>query len=312
MTTISHSPRHLLRFAWLSALAAVVTIGLKTAAWALTGSVGLLSDAMESFVNLAGAILALAMLTVAARPADDDHPYGHGKAEYFSSGVEGALILIAALGIGVTAVQRLFEPRALEQVGVGLTVSVLAGLVNLGVALVLMRAGKRYHSISLEANAHHLLTDVWTSAAVLVGVTLAAFTHLQWIDPVVALLVAANIVRTAFSIISRSIHGLMDTALTREEQGRLQAALAPHVVAPVQVHALRSRQAGSRRFISMHVLVPGDWTVHRGHQLLETIEADIRAAIPNASVMTHLESLDDPASWDDVALDRDSEPAARR
>lgn len=311
MTTISQTPRYLPRFAWLSALAAVVTILLKAAAWWFTGSVGLLSDAMESFVNLAGAILALAMLTVASRPADDDHPYGHGKAEYFSSGVEGTLILIAAFGIAVAAVQRLLDPRPLEQVGVGLVVSLAAALVNLVVALVLMRAAKRYHSISLEANAHHLLTDVWTTVWVLAGVVGVALTHRYWIDPVVALLVAANIVWTASSIIRRSILGLMDTALSREEQRSLHAALAPHIVEPVQVHALRSRQAGARRFISMHVLVPGDWTVHRGHQLLEAIEADIRAVIPNASVMTHLESLDDPASWDDVALDRAAPPTAR-
>ena len=292
------------RFAWLSALAAVVTIGLKTGAWALTGSVGLLSDAMESFVNLAGAILALAMLTVAARPEDETHPYGHSKAEYFSSGVEGVLILVAAVGIALTAVQRLLEPRPLEQVGLGLMVSVLAALVNLGVALVLLRAARRHHSVSLEANAHHLLTDVWTSVGVLVGVGATTLTGLQWLDPIVAIAVSANIVWTAIGILRRAVLGLMDTALSKDDQERLHQVLAPHIVAPVQIHALRSRQAGARRFVSMHVLVPGEWTVHRGHALLEIIEADIRRAIPNVTVMTHLESLDDPASWDDVSLDR--------
>ena len=305
MTKAAHDEARMLpRFAWLSALAAVVMIGLKTGAWALTGSVGLLSDAMESFVNLAGAILALAMLTVAARPEDETHPYGHSKAEYFSSGVEGVLILVAAVGIALTAVQRLLEPRPLEQVGLGLVVSVLAALVNLGVALVLLRAARRHHSVSLEANAHHLLTDVWTSVGVLVGVGATTLTGLQWLDPIVAIAVSANIVWTAIGILRRAVLGLMDTALSKDDQERLHQVLAPHIVAPVQIHALRSRQAGARRFVSMHVLVPGEWTVHRGHALLEIIEADIRRAIPNVTVMTHLESLDDPASWDDVSLDR--------
>lgn len=300
----ANDPRMLPRFAWLSALAAITTIALKTGAWALTGSVGLLSDAMESLVNLAGAIIALAMLTVAARPEDDQHPYGHGKAEYFSSGVEGLLILVAAIGIAVTAVERLLTPRELQQVGLGIAVSVVAALVNLGVALVLLRAARRHHSVSLEANAHHLLTDVWTSVGVLVGVGLVSITHLAWLDPVVALLVSGNIVWTAFGILRRTVLGLMDTALSADEQVLLRDAMAPHIVDPVQVHALRSRQAGARRFVSMHVLVPGDWTVHRGHALLELIEADIRRVIPNVTVLTHLESLDDPASWDDVTLDR--------
>lgn len=309
MNTSAQDARMLPRFAWLSALAAVITIVLKTSAWRLTGSVGLLSDALESLVNLAGAVLAIVMLTVAARPEDDDHPYGHGKAEYFSSGVEGTLILIAAVGIAIAAGHRLLSPRPLEQIGLGLAVSVVAALVNLGVALVLLRAGKRYDSITLEANAHHLLTDVWTSVGVLAGVGAVAITGLQWLDPAVGLLVAANIVRTGLQIVHRSVHGLMDRALSAHEQDALRRAMAPHITEPVQVHALRSRQAGSRRFVTMHVLVPGDWSVQRGHALLELIEADIRRAIPNASVLTHLESLDDPASWDDVALDRDSPPA---
>ena len=311
MTTPSHDVRLLPRFAWLSAFAALATIALKTGAWALTGSVGLLSDALESFVNLAGALLAIAMLTVAARPEDDDHPYGHGKAEYFSSGVEGTLILIAALGIAVAAWHRLITPRPLEQIGLGLAISVVAAVVNLCVALVLLRAGKRYRSVTLEANAHHLLTDVWTSVGVLAGVGAVALTGLQWLDPAVGLLVAANIVRTGLSIVHRSVHGLMDRALSAEEQDTLRRALAPHIVEPVQVHALRSRVAGSRRFVSMHVLVPGGWSVQRGHELLELIEADIRRVIPNASVLTHLESLDDPASWDDVALDRGDPPVVQ-
>jgi cation diffusion facilitator family transporter len=298
----------LTRYAWLSIAAALLTIGLKAGAYLLTGSVGLLSDALESFVNLAGALMALSMLSIAARPADQDHPYGHGKAEYFSSGVEGSLILVAAACIGYAAVERLLHPRGLEKVGLGLAISVVASLVNLVVARVLIRVGRRCDSITLEANAQHLLTDVWTSVGVVVGVGAVALTGWQRLDPIVALLVAANIVWTGVRIVRRSALGLMDTALAVEEQAALKRAMEPRLVEGVVYHALRTRQAGARRFVSLHVLVPGAWTVHRGHELLERIEADIRQAVPNVTVDTHLESLDDPASWDDVSLDRGTEP----
>ncbi|MEJ2711369.1 MAG: cation diffusion facilitator family transporter [Anaerolineales bacterium] len=294
----------LTRFAWLSIAAAVLTIGLKAIAYQLTGSVGLLSDALESFVNLAGALMALAMLTIAARPADEDHLYGHGKAEYFSSGAEGILILVAAVSIGIAAVQRLMTPRPLEQIGLGIGVSIVASFVNLTVALVLRRAGKQYNSITLEANAQHLMTDVWTSAGVLVGVGAVALTGWERLDPIVALVVAGNIVWSGFQIMRNSVLGLMDTALPVEEQIILQKVLEQHLQTGVQYHALRTRQSGARRFISLHVLVPGIWTVQRGHQLLEHIEADIRNVLPTAAVFTHLESLNDPASWEDLALDR--------
>lgn len=295
----------LTRFAWLSAMAAIATIVLKGLAYFFTGSVGLLSDALESFVNLAGAIMALAMLTVAARPADDDHAYGHSKAEYFSSGVEGTLILLAAASIGVAAVTRLVHPKPLAQLGLGLGVSLAASLVNLTVALVLRRAAKQHHSITLEANAEHLLTDVWTSAGVLAGVGLVGLTGWQRLDPIVALVVAANIVWSGGRIVHRSALGLMDTALPAHELEALRRALEPHLREGVEHHALRTRQSGARRFVSLHVLVPGEWTVQRGHALLERIEADIRSALPNTTVLTHLESLDDPTSWDDQTLDRD-------
>jgi cation diffusion facilitator family transporter len=294
----------LTRFAWLSIAAAILTIGLKAIAYQLTGSVGLLSDALESFVNLAGALMALAMLSIAARPADEDHLYGHSKAEYFSSGAEGMLILVAAVSIGIAAVQRLITPRPLEQIGFGIGVSIVASFVNLAVALVLRRAGQQYNSITLEANARHLMTDVWTSAGVLVGVGAVALTGWQRLDPIVALVVAGNIVWSGFQIVRNSVLGLMDTALPVEEQITLQKVLEQHLQTGVQYHALRTRQSGARRFISLHVLVPGIWTVQRGHQLLERIEADIRHALPTAAVFTHLESLNDPASWDDMALDR--------
>ena len=304
---------NLTRYAWLSIAAALATIGLKSAAYLVTGSVGLLSDAVESVVNLVGAVMALGMLTVASRPADEDHSYGHSKAEYFASGVEGTLILVAALSIGVAAGQRLLAPQALEQVGAGLAISGGASLVNLAVALLLRRAGRQYHSITLEANAQHLFTDVWTSAGVIVGVTAVAATGWLRLDPVVALLVALNILWTGTNIVRRSVLGLMDTALPPEELAAVKAALDRHLSAGVEYHALRTRQSGARRFVSFHVLVPGDWTVHRGHELLEDIEARIRVAVPNVTVFTHLESLDDPASWDDQHLDRaESETAARR
>ncbi len=304
MTSTLADRSSLTRFAWLSVAAALATITLKTLAYLMTGSVGLLSDALESLVNLVGALMALSMLSVAARPPDEGHPYGHGKAEYFSSGVEGSLILVAALSIAYAAIGRLLHPRSLEHIGVGLIISVLASLVNLAVALVLIRVGKRYDSITLEANAHHLLTDVWTSVGVVVGVGAVALTGWGSLDPIVALLVAANIVWTGARIVRRSVLGLMDTALAAEEQAGLKRALEPHLAEGVIYHALRTRQAGARRFVSLHVLVPGDWTVHAGHELLERIEADIRRAVPNVTVDTHLESLDDPASWEDMALDR--------
>jgi cation diffusion facilitator family transporter len=292
------------RFAWLSIAAAVATIVLKGLAWWLTGSVGLLSDAMESFVNLAGALMTLAMLTVAAMPADDNHAFGHGKAEYFASGFEGLLILVAALAIAAAAVERLFAPQPLQQLGIGLAVSVLASVINLAVARVLLAAGSRHHSIALEADAHHLMTDVWTSAGVIVGLAAVAFTGWQWLDPAIALVVAANIVWTGLQLLQRSASGLMDAALPPAQHERVAAVLEGYRATGLDYHALRTRQAGSRQFVSVHVLVPGDWTVARGHDVLEEIEAAIRAELPRAHVLTHLEPLEDPASWHDIGLDR--------
>ena len=287
-------PSPLTRFAWLSIAAAVVTIALKLVAYRLTGSVGLLSDAIESVVNLVGGIMALAMLTVAARPADEDHPYGHGKAEYFSSGVEGTLILLAAASIAYASVGRLITPKPLEQIGLGLVVSVLASLVNLGVALLLRQVAHQRNSITLEANAQHLLTDVWTSAGVLLGVGAVALTGWQWLDPIVALLVAANIVWTGVGIVRRSTAGLMDAALSPADQAVVSKALQIHESGGVRFEALQTRQSGAYKFVSLHVLVPGEWTARRSHQLLDLIESDIRQALPGASVITHLGSLDAP------------------
>ncbi|MGB0129755.1 MAG: cation diffusion facilitator family transporter [Rhodocyclaceae bacterium] len=291
------------RFAWLSIAAALSTIVLKGAAWWLTGSVGLLSDALESLVNLAGATMTLAMLIVAAKPADENHVHGHTKAEYFASGFEGLLILLAAFGIAYAAVVRLIEPRPLEQVGEGLAVSAVASLINLGVARVLLRAGRRNHSIALEADAQHLMTDVWTSIGVIAGVGAVVLTGWQRIDPAIALAVAANIVWTGVQLIRRSASGLMDASLPAEQQALVIDVLAVYRRQGLDFHALRTRQAGARHFVSVHVLVPGEWTVQRGHDIADAIENDIRAALPGASVTTHLEPLGDPASMRDAGLD---------
>ena len=294
----------LTRFAWLSIGAALLTIGLKTVAYHVTGSVGLLSDAVESLVNLLGGFMALAMLTVAARPADEDHAYGHGKAEYFSSGLEGGLILVAAVSIAIAAVLRLIAPRELQAVGMGLAVSGIAATVNLVAALVILRAGRKHNSITLEANARHLLTDVWSSLGVIVGIGLVVWTGWLWLDPVMALLVAANILWTGLGIVRGSIGGLMDASISTNDLAKVRKVFENYESGGVKFHALRTRQSGSKKFISVHVLVPGDWTVQRGHELLERIEGDIRTTVSDSVVFTHLESLDDPASWEDEALER--------
>ncbi len=295
---------NLTRFAWLSIAAAVATIVLKTLAWWLTGSVGLLSDAAESVVNLMAAAMTLTMLTVAARPPDEDHEWGHSKAEYFASGVEGLLILVAAAAIAWTGIDRLLHPKPIEQAGLGLAISTAASLINFAVSRVLFRAGKEHHSIALEADAHHLMTDVWTSAGVLVGIVIVAVSGWQRLDPIVALLVAANIVWTGVQLIRRSTLGLLDTAITAEEQKALQGVLDRFAARGVTFHAVRTRQAAARRFVTMHVLVPGDWTVRRGHDLAEEIEQGVCAAIPNCHAMTHLEAIEDPKSFADQGLDR--------
>ncbi len=276
---------NLTRFAWLSIGTAVLTIVLKALAYGLTGSVGLLSDALESLVNLVAAIMALAMLTIAARPADEMHAFGYGKAEYFSSGLEGALILLAAASIAWTAVPRLFAPQPLEHIGIGLAISVLASAINFWVARVLMNAGKEYRSITLEADAHHLMTDVWTSAGVVLGVGMVALTGWVRLDPVIALIVAANILRIGWQLLGRSVRGLMDATLPAAERDAIKQVLNRYESQGIQYHALRTRQAGTRAFVSLHVLVPRDWTVQRGHDLLEQLERDIRAVSSRRSAL---------------------------
>ena len=299
------APTRLERYAWLSVAAAIATIGLKSLAWWLTGSVGLLSDALESLVNLAAALLAVWMLRVAVSPPDENHPHGFSKAEYFSAGIEGALIVLAAAGIFIAAVPRLIEPRPLEAPLLGLALTFFASLINLGVALVLMRAGKRHDSITLEADGHHLMTDVWTSAGVIAGVGLVYLTGWLRLDPMVALAVAAHIIWIGVGLMRRSVSGLLDAAIPQDDQSELSKLLKEYAKRyGILFHAVRTRQAGARRFISFHMLVPDAWTVAQAHQLSEEIESRIRSLVPNAALLTHIEPISDPASYEDQGLDR--------
>lgn len=306
---ISASGVNLVGFAWLSVGAAVATILLKGVAYHLTGSVGLLSDALESVVNLAGAVGAVVALRIAARPADEEHPYGHEKFEYFSSGLEGALVFVAAVAILISALPRLWSPTPLESVGVGLAVSSVASLINLAMARVLLAAGRRHRSVALEADGHHLMTDVWTSVGVIIGVTLVAITDLPILDPIVAILVALNILWTGYQLLYRSGMGLLDSALPRDERDAIDKVLDRYrIERGVEFHALRTRQAGARRFVTMHLLVPGQWTVQAGHDLSEEIERDLRALAAKTTILTHIEPMEDDTSFRDQGLDRQSDP----
>lgn len=301
--------RHLFRVLWLSVAAALATIALKTSAWALTGSVGLLSDAAESLVNLVAAAIGLGALRWAAKEADPEHTYGHTKAEYFSAAIEGLMIFVAAISIAIMAIGRLVHPRGIEDVWLGLSVSAGASVINLAVGLLLMREGRKHRSITLEADGKHLLTDVWTSAGVIVGVAAVSLTGWERLDPIIALVVAANIVHVGIGLLRRSVGGLMDRSLGEEEQLLIQEALSEFESDHVRFHAVRTRQAGQRAFVSLHILVPGAWTVHRGHDVAEDVEASIRRRLHYATVFTHLEPLEDPRSYEDTGLDREP-PAA--
>jgi len=294
----------LTRFAWLSIAAALATIALKSGAYLLTGSIGLLSDAVESIVNLIGALMALGMLTIAARPPDESHLYGHSKAEYFASALEGVLILIAAGSITYAAVERLIHLRPLEQLGWGLAVSILASAINFIVARILLNVGTKYNSITLEADGHHLMTDVWTSVGVIGGIVIVALTGWLPLDPLMALAVAVNIVWTGVQLVRRSVQGLMDASLSTAEHARIEKVMQAYREKGVDFHALRTRQAAARRFISVHMLVPGEWTVHDAHHVAENFEGDIREALGEAVVTTHLEPIEDEISMDDIHLDR--------
>jgi len=292
----------LTRYAWLSIAAALVTIGLKTSAWYVTGSVGLLSDAAESFVNLFAAIVALVALTVAAKPADKNHHFGHTKAEYFSAALEGLMIFIAAAFIIVSSIERFFNPQALDNVGIGLGVSLVAAAVNGAVAFILIRAGRRHRSITLVADGKHLLTDVWTSAGVVVGVLLVVLTGWERLDAVVGFLVGINILVTGWQLITRSTAGFMDVSLPKEDNERIKVILESFASDEVQFHALRTREAGRLRFMSVDALVPGRWTVQQSHDFAEDISDSIRAEFPELVVTTHVEPIEDPRAYEDADL----------
>jgi cation diffusion facilitator family transporter len=294
----------LTRLAWISIAAALATIAIKTLAWALTDSVGFLSDAAESVVNLAAAVMALLILHWVARPADAEHMYGHEKAEYFSAGAEGTMICIAAAGIGYAAIQRLLNPVHLQDVGIGVAVSVCAAALNLFVARLLIHAGTAHASLTLEADGRHLMTDVWTSAGVVVGVAAVGITGWETLDPLIALAVAANIVVTGIRLMRRSAAGLMDRALSGADLAKIDTILERYARPEIQFHALRTRRAGRRSFVTFHLLVPGSWTVRRGHDLVEQIEDDLHEVLVNATVTVHLEPIEDPRSFEDVGLDR--------
>jgi cation diffusion facilitator family transporter len=281
----------------LSIGAAIITMGLKLQAYRVTGSVGLLSDALESTVNLCAALIAFWALSVAAMPPDVEHPFGHSKAEYFSSGLESAFILIAALGIILTAVDRFFQPQPLTQLDFGVVLALVATGLNGGVAWVLLQAGKRLNSITLRADAYHLLTDVWTSIGVVVAIGLIRLTGWTWLDPVIALAVGLNIIWTGAHLLRETLSGLMDQSLPPDQLQLITALFVPHESQGLRFHLLKTRQSGSQSFVSFHVLVPGHWTVRQGHDLCESLETAIARQIVGAQVTTHLEPLEDPRSW---------------
>ncbi|MBI2807645.1 MAG: cation transporter [Planctomycetes bacterium] len=295
----------------LSILAALVTLGIKTTAYLFTDSVGLLSDAAESIVNLTAALTALFCLWYSAQPVDSTHTYGHEKIEFFSSGLEGVLILIAAGGIVWCAIPRLIHPQSPDSLDLGMALALGASLINLAVAVVLIRVGRRGNSIILEADGKHLLTDVWTSFGVVAGLVLVRITGWNILDPLVALAVAANIVWTAWGLLARSFNGLMDHALPEEDQQRVRAALTALMRSGLHYHALRTRQAGARKFVDFHLLVPGAWTVREAHEFSERAEAAVRAALPGAEVTVHIEPIESELSWHDselLAVEKDQPP----
>ena len=288
------------KYAWMAIGAALLTIAIKTLAYVVTDSVGLLSDAAESTVNLVAAVIVLVSLRVASLPPDENHHYGHGKVEYFSAGLEGLMIFIAAAVIIVEAVRRFIDPVPISDVGLGVAISLVATAINLVVGLLLIRAGQRHRSRTLEADGRHLMTDVATSIGVVVGVTMVALTGWLWLDPTIALIVAVNILVVGAKLVSGSVSGLMDEALPQADHDRIAATLERFASDEVAFHALQTRESGHRRFVSVHVLVPGTWTVQQGHDLLEDIEASVRAELEFCEIHTHLEPLEDPRAYDDV------------
>lgn len=293
------------KYLYLSVAAAVVTILLKCYAYIVTGSMGLLSDALESFVNLFAAVFALIMLRLSQKPADKGHEFGHEKAEYFSSAAEGALILVAAFSIIWSAVPRIIHPAPLENIHIGLFFSMVASVVNLVVGILLIRNGRKRRSFVLEADGKHLITDVWTTAGVIVGIGMVKITGWLLIDPIIAILVAVNIIYTGYTLISRSASGLMDATIPEEDLQKIRNYLGSLQVKEIEYHSLLTRVAGQRKFISLHLLVPGAWTVKQGHDWADKVEETIIGLFDEpVTVSTHIEPVDDPASMEDIGIDR--------
>ncbi|HUP28696.1 MAG TPA: cation diffusion facilitator family transporter [Usitatibacter sp.] len=286
-------------YAWLSVATSIVTIALKFGAYYLTGSVGLLSDAVEAIVNIVAALVALSILAYSAAKPDAEHNFGHDKAQYFSSGIEGTLIFVAAGAIVWAAIPRLVAPQPIAQVGAGIALSVAASIANAACAWVMLRAARAHRSITLEADARHLLTDVWTTVGVLVGILLVKATGWLRLDPLIAIAVALQILWTGWSLIRRSFEGLMDRAIPDADRAAIVEVLEALHHQGGDYHALRTRVAGAKSFVDVHVLVPGSMSVQQGHDLVEGLEKEIQARLPHVEVLTHLEPLEDPKSWDD-------------
>jgi len=291
--------KSLASIAWFSIIASVLTIIIKWTAYQITGSVGFLSDAMESFINLAAAIIAFIMLTIAAHPPDKEHPFGHDKAEYFSSLIEGVLIVLAAIGIGYAAVNRIYHPRLLEELNIGMALSLVATLINFVTARILMHYGRKHNSITLEADAKHLMTDVWTTIGIVIGILLVKFTNWQLLDPLMAIVVALSIVFTGTKLIIRSTDGLMDSKLSEKELIPIRKILDRYKEQGIDYHALYTRQSSSKSFITFHLLIPGDLTIYQAHEFSKMIEKEIDDVLPYSSVFIHLEPLNDPDAFDD-------------
>lgn len=285
---------------WFSIVASILTITIKSGAYYTTGSVGFLSDAMESFINLIAGVVAFISLTIAAQPADKKHPFGHDKAEYFSSLIEGLLIILAAIGIAYTAIHRMYHPQPLQELNIGMALSIFATLINLATARILLYYARKHNSITIEADAHHLMTDVWTTVGIVVGIFLVKLTNWQILDPIMALLVASSILYTGVRLVSRSTDGLMDKKISERNLILIVEVLDRHKAKGLDYHALYTRQASSKNFITFHLLFAGDTTVHQAHEVTKEIEEEILEKVPNSNIFIHLEPMNDPDAYDDV------------
>jgi cation diffusion facilitator family transporter len=285
---------------WIPIIAAVLTIFIKSAAYYITGSVGFMSDAMESVINLIASIVAFISLTIAAQPADKKHPFGHDKAEYFSSLTEGILITLAALGIAYTGINRIYHPQPLEELNIGMALSIFATLINFGTALILLHYGRKHNSITLEADGHHLMTDVYTTVGIVTGIFLVKLTNWQLLDPIMAIVVAVSILYTGIKLIVRSTDGLMDQKLSEKDMILIKEILDKHKAQGVDYHALYTRQSSSKQFITFHLLFSGDITLSEAHEISKAVEIEITEKIPNSDIFIHMEPMNDPDAYDDV------------